>query len=73
MPSTLGECVKQLDQQKLCPPNIIESLKQIYIYSNRTENIRHGTPNLGKLSVEDALLCNAMAISFINYFHRKLP
>lgn len=72
MPATLGDCIKELEKQKLCPLNIIKALENVYIYRSRTENVAHGSPYLGELSVEDALLCNAMAISFINYFHRKL-
>jgi len=36
-----------------------------------TENVGHGDPDYGEMDKEDALLCNEMAISFINYFYRK--
>jgi len=68
--STLGDAVKTIKREKLVQDNIVESLHQFYIYRNRTENIGHGSPNLADVSVEDALLFNEMAISFVNYFHR---
>jgi hypothetical protein len=46
-------------------------LEQFYIYRNRTENVGHGAPKFAEISREDALMCNEMAVSFINYFHRK--
>ena len=68
--ATLGDAVKTIKKENLAQENIVESLHQFYIYRNRTENIGHGAPNLAKVSPEDALLFNEMAVSFINYFHR---
>jgi hypothetical protein len=70
-PATLGDAIKLVRRASLCPPHIAESLEQFYIYRNRTENVGHGAPNFADITREDALLCNEMAISFINYFHRK--
>ncbi len=69
--STLGDAIKVIKRKSLCPVHIVELLEQFYIYRNRTENVGHGAPTFGVLSREDALLCNEMAVSFINYFHRK--
>jgi len=63
--------VKSLKKLSLCPAHILEALEQFYIYRNRTENVGHGAPTFADISREDALLCNEMAVSFINYFHRK--
>ena len=68
--STLGDCIKELKKMKKYPSNIISSLEQLYVYRNSGENIGHGSPEDGEHTVEDALLCNEMAISFINYFHK---
>ena len=69
--STLGDAIKTLRKLSLCPLHIVASLEQFYIYRNRTENAGHGAPKFAEISREDALMCNEMAISFINYFHRK--
>jgi hypothetical protein len=70
-PSNLGDCVKELRKDSSFPVNILESLEKLYVFRNRTENVGHGAPSFGNLEVEDALLCVDMAVSFINYFHRK--
>jgi hypothetical protein len=70
-PATLGDAVKTLRKQSLCPAHIVTALEHFYIYRNRTENVGHGAPTFADITVEDALLCNEMAISFINYFHRR--
>ena len=69
--STLGDAIKALRKLSACPTHIIAALEQFYIYRNRSENVGHGAPKYAEISREDALLCNEMAISFINYFHRK--
>ena len=69
--STLGGAVKTLRKHSLCPPHIVQSLDHFYIYRNRTENVGHGAPKFADITREDALLCNEMAVSYINYFHRK--
>lgn len=69
--STLGKCIKELKEREACPRNIIDSLHQLYIYRSSEHNVGHGSSSIGEFTVEDALLCNEMAISFINYFHRK--
>jgi hypothetical protein len=71
--ATLGDAVKGLRKQALCPGHIVDSLEHFYIYRNRTENVGHGAPRFANITREDALLCNEMAVSFINYFHRKAP
>jgi hypothetical protein len=68
---TLGDAIKTLRKLAYCPSHIIGALEQFYIYRNRTENVGHGAPKFAEITREDALLCNEMAISFINYFHRK--
>ncbi|MFL6603946.1 MAG: AbiJ-NTD4 domain-containing protein [Steroidobacteraceae bacterium] len=70
-PATLGDAIKIVRKASLCPAHIVESLEQFYIYRNRTENVGHGAPAFADISREDALLCSEMAVSFINYFHRK--
>jgi len=70
--SNLGDAIQQLSRHNLCPANIINSLEQYYIFRHRTPNVGHGDPNIADLAREDALLCLEMAISFINYFHRKV-
>lgn len=70
-PATLGDAIKAIRKQSLCPAHIVESLEQFYIYRNRTENVGHGAPTFADITREDALLCNEMAVSFINYFHRE--
>jgi hypothetical protein len=69
--ATLGDAIKTIKKLSLCPTHIVESLEQFYIYRNRTENVGHGAPTFANITREDALLCNEMAVSFINYFHRK--
>ena len=69
--NTLDEAIKILKKQGLCPVNIANSLEQYYILRHRTPNAGHGDPNVADLEQEDALLCLEIAISFINYFHRK--
>lgn len=69
--STLGDCIKELKKMNEYPDRIITALEQLYIYRSSEKNIGHGAPVYGDYSVEDALLCNDMAISFINYFHKK--
>lgn len=69
--STLGDAIRTLRKLALCPLHIIAALEQFYIYRNRTENVGHGAPKFAEISREDALMCNEMAVSFINYFHRK--
>ena len=68
---TLGDALKTLRKFTYCSSHIIGALEQFYIYRNRTENVGHGAPKFAEITREDALLCNEMAISFINYFHRK--
>lgn len=68
--STLGDCIKELKKMNKYPSNIISSLEQLYVYRNSGKNIGHGSPETGDYTVEDALLCNEMAISFINYFYK---
>ena len=70
-PATLGDAIKTVRKTSLCPVHIVESLEQFYIYRNRTENVGHGAPTFADITREDALLCSEMAVSFINYFHRK--
>ncbi len=70
-PATLGEAIRIVKKKSLCPAHIVESLEHFYIYRNRSENVGHGAPTFGIVTREDALLCNEMAVSFINYFHRK--
>jgi hypothetical protein len=69
--ATLGDAVKLVRKASLCPAHISQSLEQFYIYRNRMENVGHGAPDFADITREDALLCNEMAVSFINYFHRK--
>lgn len=69
--STLGDCIKELKKMNEYPDRIIIALEQLYIYRNSEKNIGHGAPEHGDYSVEDALLCNDMAVSFINYFFKK--
>jgi hypothetical protein len=69
--ATLGDAVKTLKKLSVCTAHIIESLEHFYVYRNRTENVGHGAPKFAEITREDALLCNEMAVSFINYFHRK--
>lgn len=69
--SKLGDAIKQLRKDNLCPEHIVKSLEQFYIFRNRTDNIGHGSPEVAPISKEDALLCLEMSTSFINYFHRK--
>jgi hypothetical protein len=69
--ATLGDAVKALRKQTLCPAHIVEALERFYIYRSRTENVGHGAPKFANITREDALLCNEMAVSFINYFHRR--
>jgi hypothetical protein len=69
--ATLGDAVKALRKQSLCPGHIVESLERFYVYRSRTENVGHGAPKFADITREDALLCNEMAVSFINYFHRR--
>lgn len=69
--ATLDDCIKELGKDDLCPDRILKSLKELYIYRNSEKNVGHGSPHAAKLTAIDALLCNHMAISFINYFHRK--
>ena len=71
--ATLGDAIKLIRKHSLCPTHILNALEQFYIYRNRTENVGHGAPDYAEITREDALLCNEMAISFINYFHRKSP
>lgn len=68
---TLGDAIKALKRLAACPPHITAALEQFYTYRSRTENVGHGAPQFANISREDALLCNEMAVSFINYFHRK--
>lgn len=68
---TLGEAIKKLQVQKLYPDHILKSLEQFYIYRNMTGNVGHGSAEIAEITKEDAKLCLEMAISFINYFHRK--
>jgi len=68
--STLGDCIRELKKMKQYPNRILESLEQLYIYRNSEKNIGHGSADYGNYTVEDALLCNEMAISFINYFFK---
>ncbi len=69
--NTLGDCIKELKKKSEHPSRIINALEQFYIYRNSENNVGHGSPDYGEFSIEDALLCNDMAISFINYFHKK--
>lgn len=69
--ATLGDAIKVINKHSLCPNHVAKALEQFYIYRNRTENVGHGAPQYAEITREDALLCNEMAISFINYFHRK--
>jgi len=69
--SKLGDAIKQLQKNNLCPEHIVKSLEQFYSFRNRTDNIGHGSPEIAPISKEDALLCLEMSTSFINYFHRK--
>ncbi|MEN6325750.1 MAG: hypothetical protein ABFD18_06050 [Syntrophomonas sp.] len=69
--ATLGDCIKEIRNRKICPENIITALEQFYIYRNRTKNVGHGSPDYADFNKDDALLCNEMAVSFINYFFRK--
>ena len=69
--SKLGDAIKQLRKNELCPEHIVRALEQFYIFRNRTDNVGHGSPEVAPISKEDALLCLEMSKSFINYFHRK--
>ena len=68
---TLGDSIKVLAKSELAPPRIINSLREFYILRNSEPNVGHGPPEKGNLQYDDALLCFDMAVSFINYFHRK--
>jgi len=68
---TLGNAIKRIRKTSNCPPHIVQALEQFYRYRNATENVGHGAPDLADLVSEEALLCHEMAISLINYFHRK--
>jgi hypothetical protein len=62
--------IVELKKSKL-PQNIIKALEQLYVYRNSGDNIGHGSPDYSEYTIEDALLCNEMAISFINYFDKS--
>lgn len=68
---TLGNAINRIRKTSNCPPHIVQALEQFYRYRNATENVGHGAPDLADLASEEALLCHEMAISLINYFHRK--
>jgi len=68
---TLGNAISKIRKTLSCPPHVLTALDQFYRYRNATENVGHGAPRLADLACEDALLCHEMAISLINYFHRK--
>lgn len=70
--STLSDCIKELKKVKICPKNILNSLEQLYIYRNRMKNLVNEAPNYDDLTKDDARLCNQIAVSFINYFFRRL-
>ena len=68
---TLGNAIKRLRKKSGYPSHVIAALEQFNRYRNATENVGHGAPDLADLTSEDALLCHEMAVSLINYFHRK--
>lgn len=68
--ATLGDCIKKLGEKDMCPEHILKSLKELYIFRNSEDNVGHGSPREAKITTADALLCNRMAISFINYFYQ---
>lgn len=68
---TLGDSIKALKKNQLAPLRIIESLEKLYGFRNSEPGVGHGSPERGNLQRGDALLCFEMAVSFINYFHRK--
>lgn len=69
--NTLGDAIKEAKKHQLIPSRIADSLHQLYIFRSSEPNVAHGSPDRGNLQRDDALLCFEMAISFINYFHRK--
>ena len=68
--ATLGDAVKALRKQTLCPAHIVESLERFYVYRSRTENVGHGAPKFADISREDALLAQRMRYS--SFFESNL-
>jgi hypothetical protein len=69
--ATLGDAIKTLTKIGAIPSHVLTALNHFYTYRNRTENVGHGAPTFAVITREEALLCNEMAVSFINFFHRK--
>ena len=66
--TTLGDAIKTFKKKGQHPRHLLEALEKLYVHSNATPMVRHGHPEVGSVSIEEAELALHLGIAYIRYF-----
>jgi len=65
--TTLGDAIKTFKKQGKYPKHLLEALEKLYVHSNATPMVRHGHPEVGSVSIQEAELALHLGIAYIRY------
>lgn len=65
--TTLGDAIKTFKKNGQHPRHLLEALEKLYVHSNATPTVRHGHPEVGSVSVQEAELALHLGIAYIRY------
>lgn len=65
--TTLGDAIKTLKKKGQHPKHLLEALEKLYVHSNATPMVRHGHPEVGNVSIQEAELALHLGIAYIRY------
>lgn len=66
--TTLGDAIKAFKKDGQHPRYLLEALEKLYVHSNATPTVRHGHPEVGSVSIQEAELALHIGIAYIRYF-----
>lgn len=66
--TTLGDAIKFFKKKGQHPKHLLEALEKLYVHSNATPLVRHGHPEVGGVSIQEAELALHIGIAYIRYF-----
>lgn len=66
--TTLGDAIKTFKKNGQHPKHLLEALEKLYVHSNATPTVRHGHPEVGSVSIQEAELALHLGIAYIRYF-----
>ncbi len=65
--ATLGTAIKLMRKDSRYSGHLVDALEKLYVYSNSTPLVRHGHPETGTPSLEEAELALFVGVAFIRY------